>query len=66
MTNIQGKHPSVKYHAEKPSPITSIQSLPSLPNVITLTPDKDDEKEIKDSLPIPLRRSLREKKNAFR
>ena len=66
ITNIQGKHPSVKYHAGKTSPTTSIQSLPSLPNVITLTPDKDDEEEIKDSLPIPLRRSLREKNNAFR
>ena len=66
ITNIQGKHPSVKNHAAKTSLTTSIQSLPSLPNIITLTPDKDDEEEIKDSLPIPLRRSLRDKKNAFR
>ena len=58
ITNVQGKHPSVKYHAAKTSPTTSLQSLP---NVITLTPDKDDEEEIKESLRIPLRRSLKRK-----
>ena len=60
--NIQGKQLLVKYQTTRVSPKTSI---PSLPNVLTITPD-DDEEEIKGSQPIPLRKSLRKKQHSFR
>lgn len=63
ITNIQGKQPSVRYQAMKTSPTTSITSLP---NVLTLIPDDDEKEEIKESLPVPLRPSLREKNKTFR
>jgi hypothetical protein len=59
--NVQGKQPLVKYQTTRFSHTISIRSLP---NVLTLTPD-DDEEEIKKSQPISLRKSLRERSNTL-
>jgi hypothetical protein len=59
ITNVQGKQPSVRYHATKTSPTTSLQHLPNLP---IGAPEDEEPGEVYEPSPAPQRRSSRTRK----
>jgi hypothetical protein len=57
--NVQGRQPAVRYQTTRTLPTISVRSLPNIP---TVSSNNEEEEEVNEPLPVPFRRSLRNKR----